>query len=110
MGFPLTPQQTLFYNRIPTTPISAPLGDLLNQLWSLIGAGAVFQQDQFTVLPAQTTFALSYVPQPNSLLLSVNGVLYLPGVDYTLSTAVVTWVSSQFALQAGDVVFAHYAY
>lgn len=110
MGFPLTAQQTLFYNRVPTTPNSARLGDLLNQLWSLIGAGAVFQQDQFTVTPGQTSFPLSFVPQPNSLLLSVNGVLYLPGVDYTLATAVVTWASAQFSLQPGDVVFAHYAY
>lgn len=66
--------------------------------------------ETFTAAALQTTFQLTSECNAGDLTLSVNGVSYVLGTDYTVNsvTSVVTWLDTDFALEAGDVVVVEY--
>jgi len=72
-------------------------------------AGAVsaapFQEDEFSATPAQTVFALSQSFAPGGMsIVTVNGVRYSDGTDYTIVGTTFTWLNTPFVLVAGDCV------
>jgi hypothetical protein len=84
-----------------------------------MGAGALiippdttgsFQTDTLTVaVNGQTAIPLSTIPIDNAdVILIVNGVIYLQGLDYTIAFAVVTWTNAQFVLTIGDEIQVYY--
>lgn len=76
---------------------------------SIPGVGFVDQQTPSgTVNGVNTTFTLSQTPSPTaSLYVYRNGVLQTPGVDYTLSGDVITFMSG-FIPQTNDVLLCSY--
>jgi hypothetical protein len=59
----------------------------------------------------QTGFALAQPPKDlNDLSLSVNGVQYKIGVDFSVLGTTVTWLDVDFTLQTSDTLIIEYAY
>lgn len=49
---PLTAEETLEYNNVPTTPVTAPLGDVINELTALIPGGGFERVADIFACPA----------------------------------------------------------
>ena len=66
--------------------------------------------DEFSsVSPGQTAFGLAKIPfNVNTIVFRVNGVSYRRTVDFTVSSATVTWTDAAFVLEAGDIVEIEY--
>jgi hypothetical protein len=72
------------------------------------GGGANFKTNTTVAAPAQVLFPLSNPPiDPPNIILSVNGVIYQQGSDYTVAAGIVTWLNTLFTLN-GDTVRAYY--
>jgi len=61
MTVPLTGTDLVKYNNVPTTPLDNKLGDIINELFALIGGGGLTpashrQLDQLVHLVADTTY------------------------------------------------------
>lgn len=68
-------------------------------------SGLTRNRDVFTPAPAQTVFVLSSAPSdPSQTMLFVNNVKYLITTDFTVSGSTLTWLDTEFALDASDVV------
>ncbi len=69
-----------------------------------------FRQQPFTPTNGQTVFTLLKPIAPGSgfLQLSVNGMAYTRGTDYTASGVTVTWLDAQFVLSTLDCVVVAY--
>ena len=73
------------------------------------GGTATFAEDDFTPLNGQTVFALSSPMIVGGLsIVTVNGVVYTKGVDYTIAGVVLTWLNALFALANTDSLVARY--
>ena len=81
--------------------LASEIDDL--ESWSII-------TDVLPVLvPDTTSFILSQVPEGIAeLTFSVNGGIQTPTSDYTLAGQTITWVSTDFTIDPGDEVIAHY--
>lgn len=72
---------------------------------------APFWEDEFSATLAQTVFTLTETFAPNGMAaVSVNGVRYAEGTDYTIAGTTLTWKNTPFVLQAGDCIIALYEY
>jgi prefoldin subunit 5 len=89
-------------------------GDLMQAFYRTTGTGsaAAFVDGEVptgAVNGTNTTFTLANAPNPSaSLKLYKNGVLLAQGVDYSLSGATITFVSTKAAPQSGDSLLASY--
>lgn len=74
------------------------------------GAGEDHHQtDQFTATSKQTVFSLSDTPvDPDDVELTVNGIEYANGSDFSVSGTTVTWLDVLFTLSAGDCIIIDY--
>lgn len=78
-----------------------------SRLEILVLAG--LRTDAFTATNGQTLFALSQLPSSASgVLVFVNGQRQIPGFDFNVAGAFVTWIPVSFALEAGDSVLITY--
>ncbi len=72
-------------------------------------AVVAFVEDAFVPTGGQTVFNLSVAPQDaDSLRVSVNGLIYESGVDYTLAGTTLTWLDALFDLGPTDKLAARY--
>lgn len=64
------------------------------------------QTDNFTVATdGETSFTLSQTPADiNDVEMTVNGIEYTNGVDFTVVSTSVTWNDILFTLRAGDMI------
>lgn len=68
------------------------------------------QVDYFTATAAQTAFTSSATPKDaTDAAFFVNGIRYKYTTDFTFVGTAVTWLNTDFALQAGDIVTLEYA-
>jgi hypothetical protein len=73
------------------------------------GGHSAWTEDEFSPTPAQVTFILSQAPTDSeSIVFVVNGVIADDVVDYTVSGQTVTWLNTNFVMEAGDVVAIRY--
>ncbi len=73
------------------------------QAENIIPGGATLQVNTITATDGQTEF-LTSLPPGSAVMMFVNGVQYQQPVDFTVSGSDVTWLETDFALQAGDQV------
>jgi hypothetical protein len=89
-------------------------GDVVQAFYRTTGTSptAVFVDGEVpagTINGTNTTFTLANAPNPSaSLKLYKNGVLLAQGVDYSLSGATITFLSTKATPQAGDSLLASY--
>jgi hypothetical protein len=68
------------------------------------------QVDYFTATGGQTAFAFSATPKDyTDVAFFVNGIRYKYTTDFTAAGANATWLNTDFALEAGDIVTLEYA-
>jgi len=68
------------------------------------GVPGVSEQEFHTPTAEQTEFTLSNTPNADTVEMRVNGIKQRRLVDYTVSTDVVTWISTDFSLGTTDTV------
>jgi hypothetical protein len=72
---------------------------------------APFQEDEFTATGGQTVFVLSETFALNGMAtVTVNGVRYAQGTNYTISGTTLTWLDTPFTLEVGDCIIALYEF
>lgn len=78
-----------------------------NSTWNIVQAG--FVVDGFTPTLAQTAFVLSQAPVAGGLIfVTVNGITYEQGTNFTVSGTTLTWTNVPFSLGTTDRLVARY--
>lgn len=68
-----------------------------------------FREEEFTPTAGQTVFALAAGGIVDGLsVLTVNGVVYAEGTDYTIVGATLTWLDNPFLLETVDCLIVKY--
>jgi hypothetical protein len=105
---------TLTGSVVTFVPASLPqTGDILSAFYRMAGAGAATnftdaESPGGVVNGTNVTFTLASAPNPTtSLRLYRNGLLLVPGVEYTLSGSAITFTAARTP-QAGDSIAAYY--
>lgn len=88
----------------------APDQDLVwRQKVQLTPMALALQTDLFFAAALQVVFVLSLLPaDPPNMVMSVNGQVQTQVLDYTIAGAVLTWLDTDFVLDAGDEVIFFY--
>lgn len=67
------------------------------------------QTDVFTAAASQTAFTLSRTPvDDDDVELTVNGIEYTNGTDFSASGTSITWNDILFTLESGDIIILDY--
>lgn len=78
---------------------------------SSVSAHQHIQENLTVSANEQTVFTLSQTPKDdNDVALIINSLRYINGVDFTVSSTTLTWISTDFSLETTDKVTADYAY
>lgn len=78
---------------------------------SSVSAHQHIQENLTVSANEQTVFTLSRTPKDdNDVSLIINGISYINGTDFTVSSTTLTWVSTDFSLETTDKLTADYAY
>lgn len=72
------------------------------------GGGLNIVEQEFMPTPSQTVFTLLETWAGNFALLTVNGIEYDRGADYTVAGTTLTWLDNEFTLDAGDKLIFKY--
>lgn len=88
---------------------AVPMWDGVRARWGGAGDTLLFEDEQFTLASATPTLTLLHEPLPKSLIVFLNGVAQLDGIDWTRSGQDVT-VDAAMGAAAGDVILANYSY
>jgi hypothetical protein len=72
------------------------------------GASVLETEEIFSASNGQTAFVLALASAGGVSFFSVNGILYAEGTDYTVSGSSVTWLDTDFTLEAGDEIIIKY--
>ena len=69
------------------------------------------EREQFVATAGQTVFNVANtIKFPDAAILSIYGISYRIGTDFTVSGTTVTWTDTLFVIDAGDCVYIDYEY
>lgn len=102
---------TALLDHVSSTNFTA---DLTAGNWLLVGSTSSSNGypaiEKFVPALAQTVFTMSGSPTPTiQPILTVNGVEYEKGVNYTISGSTLTWLDTPFTLDASDDLRIYYS-